>query len=111
MQIGRFHRVGDVYVGRLQTALLDVPLRLVPIAERASDKAPDWRVHLDGDEPALEVGSGWTHPREGGGSFITVQIDCPSLAQPLRANLLPSRDGEDQYLLLWSRVPRRAREQ
>jgi len=111
MQIGRFERVGDSYVGRLRTVFLDTPLRLVPVAERANDKTPDWRVHLDGDDSAPEVGSGWTHSREGGASFITVQIDCPSLSQPLRANLFPSRSGGDQHLLIWSRAPRRSREQ
>ncbi len=110
MQIGSFQFVGDGYVGRLQTLTLDVPLRIVPIANSGAEKAPDWRVHLDDNTLGPEIGSGWAHEREGGGSFITVQVDCPTFDRPLRANLLPSRTQKDAHVLLWSRQKRRAQE-
>lgn len=110
MQIGSFQFVGDAYVGRLQTLALDVPLRIVPIANPGTENAPDWRVHLDDNTAGQEVGSGWTHEREGGGSFITVQVDCPTFDHPLRANLLPSWTQKDAHVLLWSRHARRSRE-
>lgn len=108
MQIGRFHQVGTGSAGRLQTLALDVPLRLVP-TQRQSDKAPDWRVHQGDNGDGPEIGSGWTHEREGGGSFIAVQLDCPTFSRPLRANLVPARGEPDGHVLLWSRQPRRAR--
>lgn len=108
MQIGRFRKIGVGYAGRLQTVALDVPLRLVP-ARPGKDKAPDWRVHLDGNGDGPEIGSGWTHEREGGGSFIALQIDCPTLACPLRANLLAARGEADVHVLLWSRPARSKR--
>ena len=108
MQIGRFREVDSGYAGRLQTLALDVPLRLVSI-QRDTANAPDWRVHFDdnGNEP--EVGSGWTHQRDGGGSFIALQLDCPTFARPLRANLVPARGELDVHVLLWSRPARSKR--
>ena len=107
MQIGSFIPVDDGYVGRLQTLILDVPLRIVPNPQRSGEKAPDWRVHLAGEEEGPEVGSGWTHDREGGGTLIALQLDCPTLSKALRANLLPSRTQPHLHILLWSRSTRR----
>lgn len=103
MQIGCFHPVDDGFAGRLQTLGLDVPLRIAPIADRANDKAPDWRIHLDETVDGPQVGSGWTHRSDGISGFIAVQIDCPSLAQPIRARLQPSRRQRHVHVLLWSR--------
>lgn len=108
MQIGRFRALGGGFVGRLQTLMLDLPLRLVA-TQRDNDKAPDWRVHLDDDGGGPEIGSGWTHERNGGANFIAVQLDCPTFAHPLRANLVPARGEQDVHLLLWSRPVRSAR--
>ena len=108
MQIGRFREVGSGYAGRLQTLALDVPLRLVPI-QREKDKAPDWRVHQGDKDGGSEIGSGWTHQRDGGGSFIALQLDCPTFTRPLRANLVPARGEPDVHVLLWSRPARSKR--
>lgn len=102
MQIGFFRRAGDGYTGRLQTAALDVPLRLVP-ALPGTDKAPDWRVRLDDNGDGPEIGSGWTHERDDGATFIALRIDCPTFDRPLRVNLVPMRGDEDAHVLLWSR--------
>lgn len=107
MEIGSFHSDGNCYVGRLRTLTLDVLLRLVPTTGGGGTRAPDWRVHIEDDATGLEVGSGWSHPREGGGTFIAVQFDCPTFGRPFRANLLISRTDEDVHVLLWSRPARR----
>ncbi|TPG52586.1 DUF736 domain-containing protein [Sphingomonas glacialis] len=110
MQIGRFARIGDTYVGQLETLALTVPLRIVPVADPGGERAPDWRVHLDDGNAAAEIGAGWTHEREGGGSFITVQLDCPTFTRPLRASLLQSRTQDEVHVLVWARQKRRQRE-
>ena len=110
MQIGRFARIGDSYVGQLETLALNVPLRIVPIADSGAERAPDWRVQLDDANVAAEVGAGWTHDRDGGGMFIIVQLDCPTFRRPLRASLLPSRTHDEVHVLLWTRQKPRQRE-
>lgn len=108
MQIGRFREVGSGYAGRLQTLTLDVPLRLVPV-QSDKEKAPDWRVHQGDNGEGPEIGSGWTHERDGGGRFIALELDCPTFARPLRANLVPARGEADAHVLLWSRPARSKR--
>src|SRR3546814_13179658 len=92
MQIGCFKEDGDGFAGRLRTLTLDVALRLVPTGFTGHDRAPDWRVHLaDNGAPETigpEVGSGWNHDGKTG-AFVTLQLDCPGFARPIRANLLP----------------------
>ncbi|MBB3862745.1 uncharacterized protein (DUF736 family) [Novosphingobium hassiacum] len=114
MQIGCFDKDGDGFVGCLTTLTLDVPLGLVPTGFTGHGRAPDWRVHLAADATSagfgLEVGSGWNHDSKAG-SFIAVQLDCPSFPRPVRANLLRShRDGE-AHVLLWSPRLRRHKAQ
>lgn len=105
MQIGCFRQDGDGFSGRLRTLTLDVALRLVPTGFIGRERAPDWRVHLadnsvsEGIGP--EVGSGWNHDGKAGG-FVTLQLDCPGFARPIRANLLRSNRGEEGHVLLWS---------
>ncbi|SNS95546.1 DUF736 domain-containing protein [Sphingopyxis indica] len=105
MQIGCFKEDGDGFAGRLRTLTLDVALRLVPTGFTGHDRAPDWRVHLaDNGAPETigpEVGSGWNHDGKTG-AFVTLQLDCPGFARPIRANLLRSNRGDDGHVLLWS---------
>ncbi len=112
MQIGCFQAAGDGFAGRLQTLTLDVALRLVPTGLTGHGRAPDWRVHLaDADTPdgiGPEVGSGWNHEGKSG-AFVTLQLDCPGFARPIRANLLRSNRDEEPHVLLWSPRLRRPR--
>ncbi len=110
MQIGCFYPEGDGFAGRLQTLTLDVALRLIPAGFTGHGRAPDWRVHLsDAQAPGgigPEVGSGWNHEGKRG-AFVTLQLDCPGFARPIRANLLRSNRGEEAHVLLWSQRLRR----
>ena len=105
MQIGCFAQDGDGFVGRLRTLTLDIALRVVPTGFTGHGRAPDWRVHLADDNApegiGSEVGSGWNHEGKAG-AFITLQLDCPAFARPIRANLLRSNRGDDGHVLLWS---------
>lgn len=103
MQIGEFRRTGDHFTGRLQTLAIDAPLRIMPVAVRANEKAPDWRIHLDDDPDGPPIGSGWTHEGDGRFAFVAVQIDCPTLARPLRASLRPTTGKGEHFVLLWAR--------
>lgn len=105
MQIGCFHPEGDGFAGRLHTLTLDVALRLVPTGFTGHGRAPDWRVHLaDADAPdniGPDVGSGWNNDGKSG-AFVTLQLDCPGFARPIRANLLRSHCAKETHVLLWS---------
>ncbi|HEX7389129.1 MAG TPA: DUF736 domain-containing protein [Acidiphilium sp.] len=106
MQIGRFRADGAGFVGRVETLTLDIAVRLVPTGFVDHGRAPDWRVHLDDEARpgciGLEVGSGWTHNRPTIGHYIKLQLNCPSFARPVHANLLPSKQADDEHVLLWS---------
>ncbi len=90
-----------------RTNSLDVELTFVPADNAESEKAPAYRIHL-GDEDGPEVGAGWKHTGESAGPFISVLLDDPVFAQPIRARLFQS-DGEGrEWGLHWSRRAPRA---
>lgn len=110
MRIGIFRQHGEIYRGRLQSLMLDLPLVLVKAERGESPRAPDWRVHIEENESGSligpDIGAGWI--REGGsvGHFIALLIDCPVLPCALKANLMPSSRKEGDHVLFWSRRPR-----
>jgi len=90
------------FSGSLRTLALNAEITLCRAPYSEKENAPAWRL-LIGD-PALgaEIGAGWN--RAGSrGLYLALQIDDPSLAAPLRANLVRLGDDEDEFSILWSR--------
>jgi len=109
-QIGTFKRTKTGIRGRIRTLALNAELILVPFDKSDAENAPDYRIHLgevDGSEVGPEVGAGWKRTGEKAGDYISLQLDDPSFAQPIRANLFQADDKGTEFNLLWSRPPRR----
>ena len=106
-QIGSFQRTRHGYEGRLHTLTLDVQIRLVPAEAGDGENLPDWRIHMSDSEVGPEIGAGWDRIGEKAGPYISLLIDCPALAQPIRANLFKSGEHEGLHHLLWNRPQRR----
>lgn len=105
-QIGHFNRTKNGYAGRVRTLFLDAELVLVPAEHSDVENAPDYRVHLqDGDGP--ELGAGWKRTGEKAGDYVSLLIDDPALAQPIRANLFQSGDDKSVWSLNWNRPQKR----
>ena len=109
MRVGAFHAAQDSLTGQIRTLMLAAVVPRVPAPSNDSDNAPDWRVLLGDAETGTEIGAGWNRTGERAGAFVAVQIDDPSFAYPLRANLLRSMSRDDEHHLLWSRPTNRDR--
>lgn len=105
-RIGTFTPTADGFTGRLQLLARDVDLVLVPAGSSTNDKAPDYRV-LRADDGGAEVGAGWKHASEKAGSYVSLVLDDPTLARPIRANLFQSEADEAIHFLQWTRPSRR----
>lgn len=105
-RIGTFTPTNDGFTGRLHLLTGDVDLVLVPAGPKSSDKAPDYRV-LRADDDGGEVGAGWKHTGEKAGLYVSLVLDDPTWARPIRANLFRSAADEAVYFLQWARPSRR----
>lgn len=105
-QIGEFTRTEAGYEGRIRTVTLDLNLVFVPTHNADIENAPDYRIHLDGED-GPEIGAGWTHSGEKAGTYISVALDDPALAQPIRARLFQSDEQGRMWGLHWSRPRKR----
>lgn len=110
MQIGTFTRTATGYDGRITTATLDIAVSLVPAEPGDTDKAPDWRIHLGADGEGPEIGAGWNESGERAGDYVSLRLDDPTFAQPIRAALFRIGDDGDSWALRWNR-PQPRREQ
>lgn len=96
----------DSYVGEIKTlTLLRSKVAFRP-TESKSEKAPHYRVIVEGTPGAIELGAAWKKVSEAGREFLSVSIDDPALNRPLNAALMPSEKG-DSAILIWSRVTKR----
>ena len=105
-QIGQFTRDKSGFTGRIQTLFFDGELSLVPAESSDAENAPDYRIHL-GDADGPEIGAGWKRTGEKAGEYVSLLIDDPVLAQPIRANLFRSTDDYATWVLNWNRPPKR----
>ena len=105
--IGHFTRTPDGFSGRLSTAVLSVPLVLVPAEPSDADNAPDFRLQAGEDGDGPEIGAGWKRTGEKAGDYVSVVIDDPSFAQPIHANLFQSNHEEGTFTLTWNRPAKR----
>lgn len=105
-QIGEFTRTKNGYAGRIRTLSLDVEIVLIPAEHTDAENAPDYRVH-HGNDDGPEIGAGWKRTGEKAGDYVSLQIDDPTLAQPIRANLFQSAEDKSAWSLHWNRPPKR----
>src|SRR3546814_15524181 len=54
-----------------------------------------------------EIGAGWKRTGEKAGDYVSLQIDDPALALPIRANLFQSAEDKSAWSLHWNRPPKR----
>lgn len=104
--IGQFARTKTGFSGHIRTLSTNADLVLVPAENPDVENAPDYRIHL-GDEDGPEVGAGWKRTGEKAGEYISLIIDDPALALPIRANLFQSGGDQTAWGLHWNRSPRR----
>ena len=105
-QIGTFTRTATGFAGRLRTLSLDIEIKLVTTEHGDAQNTPDFRIHA-GDENGPEVGAGWKRTGDKAGEYVSLLIDDPSFAQPVRANLFQSGSNRSAFHLLWTRPSRR----
>jgi uncharacterized protein (DUF736 family) len=101
MNIGSFTLAKDGgWIGSIRTLTLDAKLRLVPNDDRASEKAPAFRVLIGN----TRIGDAWEARTTGDTSkiYLRLRIDDPSLLEPMSVALFPTDEG-DKARLVWNR--------
>ena len=101
MQIGNFTLSKDGgWIGSIRTLTLDAKLRIVPNDDRASEKAPAFRVLLGN----TRIGDAWEARTTGDTSktYLRLRLDDPSLLEPISVALFPTDEG-DKARLVWNR--------
>lgn len=96
--IGTFTKTENNYTGAVKTLTLNVKARISP-AEKANDKAPDFRIFAG----QTEFGAAWRKKaNDTGREYLSVKLDDPSFPAPIYASLVEI-EGEDSLSLIWSR--------
>ena len=94
--IGTFTKTGESFTGAVKTLSINAKTTIKP-ADKASDKAPDYRVFAGN----VEMGAAWRKTSNEGRFYLSVNLDYPSFPSPIYATLVEGED--DAYSLIWSR--------
>ncbi|MCK5746261.1 MAG: DUF736 domain-containing protein [Oricola sp.] len=97
--IGTFSKTADGYAGLIRTMTIDVEATIVANDKKGNDKAPDFKILAS----AAELGAAWRAKGNGEDAkeFLSVELDDPSFAAPIRAALFENADGK--AALVWMR--------
>jgi uncharacterized protein (DUF736 family) len=88
--------------GQLKTLSIRTEIAIAPNAKKAHNAQPDYRVY-SGD---VEIGAGWSRRSETSGrDYVSLSLAAPEFGpRRLYANLVPSADREDRFVILWNPV-------
>ncbi|CDN95832.1 MULTISPECIES: DUF736 domain-containing protein [Agrobacterium] len=106
-QIGEFTREKTGFTGRIHTLTLFREISIVPVEPSEIENAPNYRIHHGADETAPEIGAAWTESSEKAGEYLSLLIDDPTFAQPIRARLFQNGADATSCSLHWSRPQKR----
>ncbi len=95
--IGTFTRTGDTFTGAVKTLSISAKTTIKP-SEKASDKAPDYRIFA----AQVEFGAAWKKTSGEGREYLSVKLDDPSFPAPIYATLIKGEEA-GSYSLIWSR--------
>ena len=99
--IGTFAPTKDGgWSGAIRTLTIDVKAKFVPNDNRENDRAPAFRIFAGHSE----LGAAWTKRSNGENprDYLSVQIDDPSLPEPISAAMFHDKEGEEAQLV-WNR--------
>jgi uncharacterized protein (DUF736 family) len=97
--IGTFTKTGDNFTGTVKTLTISTKIT-IKAAEKASGKAPDYRIFAN--QAAAEIGAAWRKTTAESRDYISVKLDDPSFPAPIYATLVEG-EAAGSYSLIWSR--------
>ena len=98
-QIGTFTAKDGKYTGTIRTMTINVKAQLVPNKSKANQSAPDYRIYAGG----AELGAAWREEsKDGEKPYLSVQLDDPSFARPVRAAFFENKE-DATGVLVWTR--------
>lgn len=90
------------FEGSLKTLTVQASLRISPVRNKPSEKAPDYRVFLND----MEAGGGWKRiGKESGEEYVSLSFAAPELGtKSLYANLgkAAGQDDPDVFAVIWN---------
>jgi uncharacterized protein (DUF736 family) len=99
--IGNFKASENGFAGTIETLALRAEVNFERVQQKSNAKSPDFRIYIQGTN--YDIGAAWEKPSaEEGASYLSVQLDDPSLAAPIRCRLVKT-GAEHGYSLLWDR--------
>ncbi|PVM92773.1 DUF736 domain-containing protein [Caulobacter endophyticus] len=96
--IGTFTANADgSFTGAINTLAINLKkVQFRPVAEKSSDKAPDFRITAG----LADLGAAWKKTSKDNNAYLSVRLDDPSFGHAINAALVVI---DDVHTLVWSR--------
>ena len=96
--IGTFSKKDNSWTGTIRTMTINVKATFLPMKEKRSSDAPDYRVFAGG----AELGAAWKEQSKDGADYLAVRLDDPSFDKPVRAAFFID-EAAGTAALVWNR--------
>ena len=98
-QIGTFTLKDGKYTGTIRTMTINVKAQLVPVPDKPSEAAPDYRLYAGG----AELGAAWKQEsKDSDKPYLAVKLDDPSFSAPMRAAFFENAE-DGTGVMVWKR--------
>jgi uncharacterized protein (DUF736 family) len=105
-----FSKDDNQYAGSIQTlSRLQEDVLIQPVAKKASERSPDYRVVVPNPHGIVELGAAWKKKSGAGKEYLSVRLEDPAKRRPCFAALLTSDQGS-HAILVWSRPLKKGRQ-
>jgi len=92
--IGTFTKTSDTFTGAVKTLSISAKTTIKP-SEKASDKAPDYRIFA----AQVEFGAAWKKTSGEGRDYLSVKLDDPSFPAPIYTTLIEGEEAGSYSLI------------
>ena|SRR5579883_2765517 len=104
-----YDKPGDSYTGELATLSVGTRKVVFQPSKATGEGAPEYRVVSPGKSGDVEFGAAWKKRSKEGQDYLSVRLDDPALGHPFNCAVMASKNSAEQFILVWTRMNRKAK--
>lgn len=104
-----YDKTSDTYTGELATLSVGTREVVFQASKSTGEGTPEYRVVSPTEIGDIELGAAWKKRSKEGQEYLSVRLDDPVLDRPFNCAVMASKNSAGQFILVWTRVNRKAK--
>ncbi len=104
-----YDQKADTYAGELATLSVGTRKLVFQPSQATGEDVPEYRVVSPGKGGDVEFGAAWKKRSKEGQNYLSVRLDDPALGKPFNCAVMASKNGDNAFILVWTRMKPKAK--